>query len=234
MGSMDGKVVVVTGGARGLGSAVARLMAREGAAVWATSRKAPRTPASAPRAGEVREAFLEVTDEASVVALFSHVVASHGRLDVLVSNAGAGLFKPVTETTLEEWEGVLRTNLTGTFLCCREAFKPMRSQGGGRIIAIGSVAGYMPLAGNGAYGASKYGLRGFCEILNEEGKAHGIRVSVVHPGATYTDIWVGREGFDPKDMLQPDDVAQTVLDIARRPLHVRIDEVKILPPKGIL
>lgn len=233
-GRMAGKVVVVTGGLRGLGQAMAQAMAREGAAVWATSRKASETQKGSPQPGEVREARLDVTDEASVTALFSRVVAAHGRLDVLVSNAGSGVFKPMEEMSLAEWEQVLSTNLTGAFLCCREAFRQMKAQGGGRIIVIGSIAAYVPLAGNTAYGASKWGLRGLCASLSEEGKAHGVRVSIVHPGATWTEIWHGREGFSAEDMLQPEDVAQSVLDIASRPLHVRIDEVRIVPPKGVL
>ncbi|MDY7228192.1 SDR family oxidoreductase [Hyalangium rubrum] len=233
--SMRSKVVVVTGGVRGLGRTMADFMAREGAAVWVTSRQAPPPhPSLVAAAGEVRAVRLDVTDEASVKELFAQVDAAYGRLDVLVNNAGVGVFKPVVETTLAEWDTMLRTNLTGTFLCSKEAFRRMQRQGGGRIITIASVSGYIPIVENGAYGASKYGVRGFCKILNEEGKAHSIRVSLVSPGAAYTDIWEGREGFDPRDMLQPEDIAESVLDIARRPLHVRIDEVKLLPPKGVL
>ncbi|MGZ4164416.1 MAG: SDR family oxidoreductase, partial [Tumebacillaceae bacterium] len=158
----------------------------------------------------------------------------YGRLDVLVNNAGVGVFKPVVETTLAEWQAIMDTNLTGLFLCSKEAFKIMKPQGGGRIINIASVSGYIPIVENGAYGASKYAVRGFSDILNEEGKLHNIRVSTVSPGAVYTDMTVNRDFFNPADMLKPEDVAETILDIARRPLHVRIDEVKILPPKGVL
>lgn len=232
---MDGKVVLITGGTRGIGRTMAELLARAGARVWVTSRQAPPSGEVAPSAaGEVREVYLDVTREPSVVALFERIDAAYGRLDVLVNNAGIGVFKPVAETTLEEWHRVIDTNLTGVFLCSREAFKRMRTQGGGRIINIASVAGCIPLAENGAYGASKYAVRGFSQILNEEGKDYNIRVSTVTPGAVYTDIWAGRPGFDRCHMLQPEDVAQTVLDIASRPLHVRIDEVTILPPKGVL
>ena len=110
----------------------------------------------------------------------------------------------------------------------------MKEQGGGRMINIASVAGYIPIPENGAYGTSKYGVRGFSEILNEEGKPYNIRVSIVSPGVVFTDMSKERSGFHREDMLRPEDVAETVLDIAKRPLHVRIDEVKILPPKGIL
>ncbi|MCX7571805.1 SDR family NAD(P)-dependent oxidoreductase [Tumebacillus sp. DT12] len=234
-GSMTGKIVIITGGARGLGKTMAEYMAREGAAVWVTSRKGPQPSAQeAAKPGEVREVRLEITDESSVRDLFLAADEAYGRVDVLVNNAGVGVFKSVVDTTLEEWEWIMKTNLTGLFLCTKEAFKRMQTQGGGRIINIASVSGYIPIQENGAYGASKYAVRGFSDILNEEGKHHNIRISTVSPGAVWTEIWDGREGFDPADMLKPEDVAETVLDIARRPLHVRIDEVKILPPKGVL
>jgi NAD(P)-dependent dehydrogenase (short-subunit alcohol dehydrogenase family) len=232
---MKGKVVIITGGARGLGKTMAEYMARAGASVWVTSRRAPRPSGEQKAApGEVREVHLDVDREASILELFEQLDSVYGRVDVLVNNAGIGVFKPVVETTLEEWESIMRTNMTGLFLCSREAFKRMKPQGGGRIINIASVSGFIPIVENGAYGASKYAVRGFSKILNEEGKLHNIRVSIVSPGAVYTDIWEGREGFSPSDMLKPEDIAETVLDIARRPLHVRIDEVKILPPKGVL
>jgi 3-oxoacyl-[acyl-carrier protein] reductase len=234
-GSMAGKTVLITGGARGLGKTMAETLAREGAAVWVTSRQAP--PPSKELAapfGEVREVHLEVSSEASVQELFTAMDEAYGRIDVLVNNAGVGVFKPVVDTTLDEWNEILSTNLTGLFLCSKEAFRRMKAQGGGRIINIASVSGFIPIVENGAYGASKYAVRGFSKILNEEGKHDNIRVSIISPGAVWTEIWDGREGFNPGDMLQPEDIAETVLDIAHRPLHVRIDEVKILPPKGVL
>ncbi len=231
--SLTNQVALVTGASRGLGKAIARHLAAEGARVWATSRSwEPAT--RAPEAGEVQTTSLNVDSEQSVMALFRSVQQLSGRLNILVNNAGIAAFKPVIETSLEEWEGILRTNLTGAFLCAREAFRMMTTQGGGRIINIGSIAGYTPIAENGAYGASKFGLHALSHILNEEGKAASVRVSVIHPGAVRTEMTNARFGFDPADMLSPDDVAQSVLDIARRPLHVRIDEVRIVPPKGLL
>lgn len=234
-GLMQGKIVVITGGTRGLGKTMAAFLAREGAAVWVTSRQAPPpSPERKAAFGEVLDVQLDVTREDSVTALFQAVIDTYGRLDVLVNNAGVGVFKPVVETTLQEWESIMSTNLTGLFLCSKAAFQIMQAQGGGRILNIASVSGYIPIAENGAYGASKYAVRGFSDILNEEGKMHNIRVSVISPGAVHTEMTEGREWFDPAQMLKPEDVAETVLDIARRPLHVRIDEVKILPPKGVL
>jgi len=263
-GLMAGKVVVITGGNRGLGAVMAQRFVEQGAVVVATSRhpdgatmqgersSARGTPGArqdeSPQAGAtadatmsastvpggILQAQLDVCDESSVTRLFRELEQTFTRIDVLVNNAGVGVFKPVVDTTVEEWDWVMNTNVRGLFLCSRAAFAHMRARGGGRIINIASVAGYQPIPENGAYGASKYAVRGFSQILNEEGKDCGVRVSVVSPGAVYTDIWNGRSGFDAADMLQPEDVADTVLDIARRPLRVRIDEVKIVPPKGVL
>lgn len=289
-GTMENKVVLITGGRRGLGKTMAEYMLREGAYVWITSRSFPKESSASVESEAIqdkneqmeikgkeselwndhprlRQVYMDVTDENSVRYAFQEVEEVHGRLDVLVNNAGVGIFKPLEETTLTEWQQVLQTNVTGVFLCSREAVRLMKRQGsmgrgaavdgeiaptkislteedeaetrsqglaGGRIINIGSVSGYIPIPENGVYGASKYAVRGLSYILNEEGKGHNIRVSIVNPGAVYTDIWQGREGFDPEDMLQPEDIAATILDIAQRPLHVRIDEVNILPPKGVL
>jgi 3-oxoacyl-[acyl-carrier protein] reductase len=233
---MNGKVVVVTGGTSGIGRAIAQSMAAAGAMVWAVGRRVS-LPYSIPTpllGGEVREAHIDVTQENSIQSFFEHIDRTSGRVDVLVNNAGIGVFKPAVEITLAEWDAVIRTNLTGAFLCSREVFLRMRQQGGGRIIMISSVADHVALAGNAAYGASKAGLRSLAHVLNEEGKSSNIRTSVVSPGAVSTDIWEGRDGFDRAEMLCPQDVADTVLDIARRPLHVRIDEVRIMPSKGIL
>ncbi|WP_367757303.1 SDR family oxidoreductase [Ammoniphilus sp. 3BR4] len=233
---MSGKVVLITGGKRGLGKTMAEFLALEGASVWITSRQTNNSELSTEpvKPGEIREVQLDVTSEEQVKSVFQHVFSLHQRIDVLVNNAGTGIFKTVLDTSLEEWNQVIQTNLSGVFLCSKEAFRYMKVQGGGRVINLCSVSGYLPIPENGAYGASKFGVHGFSQILNEEGKRYNIRVSIVSPGAVYTDMTKDRPGFQKEDMLTPEDIAETILDIAKRPLHVRIDEVKILPPKGIL
>jgi 3-oxoacyl-[acyl-carrier protein] reductase len=228
------KVVLITGGTRGLGRAIAKKLADQGAVVWATSRSAKLAVETAPLPGEIKEIYLDVTEEKSVVRLFDLMMNLHHRLDVLINNAGVALFKPILETSVEEWNHIIATNVTGVFLCSKEAFRLMKSQGGGRIINIASIAGYIPLAENTAYGSSKYAVRGFSKILNEEGKKANVRVSVISPGAIRTELTESQSIFDPRDMLNPEAVAESVLDIAKRPLHTHIEEVKILPPKGVL
>lgn len=231
---LEGKLVLITGGTRGIGKTTAEWLAREGAAVCVTSRTAtPMLPTSPLTPGEIATASLDVTEEKSVVSLFSWLEEKHGRLDILVNNAGVGIFKPVVETTLSEWETVLSTNLTGLFLCSREAYKLMKQHGGGRIINLSSISGYLPLAENGAYGSSKFGVRGFSQICNEEWKHDRVLVTTVSAGAVCTEITDSRL-FDPADMLQPADIAEAILDIATKPLSLRVDEIRILPPKGVL
>lgn len=233
--ALAGKVVLVTGGGRGIGRAIADQLAAAGAVVWATSRTAP-SPAAilTPAPGGVQRVGLDVTDAASVQAVFAALDRVHGRIDVLVNNAGMGVFKPFEDITLSEFRQVMDTNLVGAFLCAQAAYTRMKSGLGGRIVNIGSIAGAMPLEQNGAYGVSKYGLAGLSAILNEEGKHHNIRVTLLTLGAVYTDIWKDRSGFHESDMLQVDDVASAVLEIAQRPLHVRIDAITLLPSKGRL
>jgi NAD(P)-dependent dehydrogenase (short-subunit alcohol dehydrogenase family) len=232
--SLQNQTILVTGGTRGIGKAICETLSTEGVRVIATSRTTPSFPAQFPQPGEVKEAPLDVTSESSVTTLFNWLDSQSVSLDALVNNAGVGTFKPLCETTLEEFESNLRTNLTGSFLCAREAMKRMKLKGGGRIIQIGSISDHLTLSENGAYAASKFGVRALVGVINEEGKAHHIHASLISPGATLTEIWKGREGFDPSDMIEPTEIARTVSDILSRPLGVRIDEVRILPTRGVL
>lgn len=234
MNSLTGKTVLITGGTRGIGKTTAEWLAKEGAAVFVTSRTAaPALPAAPPQSGEIATAMLDVTDEAGILRLFHWLDEQELRLDMLVNNAGVGIFKPLAETTLAEWDTVITTNLTGLFLCSREAYKLMKKQGGGRIINLSSISGYMPLAANGAYGSSKHAVRGLSQICNEEWKQDRVFVTAISAGAVATEITDHRL-FDPADMLKPEDIAQTIVELAKKPLSVRIDEIRILPPKGVL
>lgn len=231
--TLSNHVVVVTGGNRGIGEAIARACAARGAKVVAGARAARDFPTDI-ESGTVRAAPLDVTDESSVRSLFEWVDRAIGRIDALVNNAGTSVWKPVDAMSLSEWQKVIDTNLTGAFLCTREAVRRMKRSGGGRIVTIGSVADRMGLSDCGAYGASKFGARGLMEVVTEEGKPFRVFGTVVSLGAVATDMWAGRSGFDPRDMLSADDVGACVADVLARPLSVRIDEVRLGPPKGIL
>ncbi len=228
------QVVLVTGGGRGIGLAISSALAAAGARVLSTTRSLDQLPTELPQAGQIASVPLHVQDEASVQRLFAWVDSKKTPLRALVNNAGIGVFKPLAKTTLQEFETVLQTNLVGSFLCMREAAKRMVPQKRGRIIQLGSISDHLLLPENAAYAASKFGVRALVGILNEELKQHGVFASLVSPGATLTEIWQGREGFNPDDMIPPEEVARTVVDILSRPAHVRIDEVRILPSRGVL
>lgn len=231
--SLFGKVAVITGGAQGIGKKVGEMLAGAGACVWSGDIKGSRDD-SPPAAGEVSRIYLDITDEKQVVDFFDRIAVQHGRVDMVINCAGIGIFKPIVDTTLEEWKRVLDINVTGVFLSSREAFKLMKRNDGGRIINLSSVSGVTPIIHNGAYGTSKYAVHGFTQIMNEEGKEFGIRATTVILGATRTEMTDGIGAFDPDEMIPVEDVAEVIIEVAAKPLHIRMDEIKIMPPKGIL
>lgn len=223
---LENKIIVVTGASRGIGRATADLLRSRGAAVIGTSRKGNfSTPDLTP---------LDVGVPESVAQFFDWLDRTYDRLDVLVNNAGVAFFKPIVDTSLEEWNSMLQTNLTGAFLCAKEAMRRMKRTGGGRIINIGSVADRVALPHNAAYSASKFGLRILSQILTEEGKVDSIFSTLLSVGAVRTDLWKNAVAFQHRTMLQPLDVAESILHIVRQPPHVRVDEVQLMPPSGLL
>ncbi|HEY1379046.1 MAG TPA: SDR family NAD(P)-dependent oxidoreductase, partial [Gemmataceae bacterium] len=156
------KVAVITGSGRGIGREMARLFAAEGAKVAVAEldpETARRTAAEITAAGgDALAVPADITEPAQVEELVRAVLDRWGRLDVLVNNAGVGLNRPALDTTLDEWDHVLRTNLTGTFLCAQAAARVMVRQGGGRIVNVASISGQRGGQGRAAYGAAKAGV----------------------------------------------------------------------------
>ncbi len=226
-------LVVITGGARGIGKSIASSFLKEGAVVIVTSRNAKFT-SSPVQEGNVNLQFLDVTNLNSVENFFKWLSDQKYVLSTFINNAGTGIFKPILETSLSEWEIIISTNLTGAFLCTKECFRIMQNLNGGRIINIGSIADAIGIPCNSVYAASKSGLRGFSATLSEEGSINNIRVTYITLGAVYTDIWKKRKGFFKKDMIEKDNVSDIIIEIAKQPLNVRIDNIEITPGKKIL
>jgi len=191
MFDLSNRVALVTGASRGIGRAIACRLAEQGATVIAAARDdhANDTVTELTSAGRRAEAAsLDVTDAAAAQRLPAAIVERHGRLDILVSNAGIARDQLLMRMKREEWEAVLATNLTATFVLAQAAIRPMLKQRAGRIIAISSVVGQSGNAGQTNYAASKAGLIGFAKALAREVASRGITVNVIAPGLIDTDM----------------------------------------------
>lgn len=191
MAQHAGKVAIVTGASRGIGRAIAERLAGGGATVICVARGAnadATAQAITAAGGKAIPHSADVTDAAAVDGLIKQVVDAHGRLDILVSNAGITRDQLMLRMKREDWDAVIATNLTASFTLCQAALRPMIKQRAGRIVAIGSVVGQMGNAGQANYAASKAGLVGFCKALAREVASRNITVNVVAPGLIETDM----------------------------------------------
>jgi 3-oxoacyl-[acyl-carrier protein] reductase len=225
-------IAVITGASRGIGRSIAVRLARDGFDPFLAARSAAdlSTVAVACEAEGARAwpVVTDVSKEESVRALFERVRGEAGRLDVLVNNAGVGVYKPSTETTLEDWELMLGVNLTGTFLCAREAMRMFAGAGGGTIVNIASVVGLKGYANQAGYTASKHGVVGLSKSLAEEGLKSGVRVHVICPGGVATDmVTMARPDIEPDELLQPQDVADLVSYLVALPRRAMVDIVHL-------
>lgn len=223
-----GKLAIVTGATSGIGAAIARALAKEGAAVVGCGRRAT-APVRRPDGGQIALTHLDVTDEAAVKALFAALPPP----DVVVCGAGTGTFAPIHTATVADLRAMLDTHVVGTFLCAREALRRMQPERRGHIVAIASIAADKAFPECGGYTAAKAGQRGLMRVLAEEARPSNIRVTTVSPGATDTPIWDDRPGFDREKMMSADDLAGMIVAVIARPM-LAIDELTITPPAGSL
>jgi len=190
--SLDGRVALVTGASRGLGLAMAQALAAAGAQVVLTARDEARLAEAAEgirsRGGRADIAAFDLLDEAAVTAAVPRIVARHGRLDILLNNAGICLWGGLLESTMDSWRRTLDTNLTAVYLLAREAARPMMAQRSGRIINIGSYVSVIGRERLTAYVASKHGLAGLTKSLAGELGRHGITCNGIAPGFFETEM----------------------------------------------
>jgi len=230
---------LVTGGTRGIGRAIAKMLLQEGAAVAICGQRQETVDRAvaelaAETAGKVRGKAADVRSHEQVAELFRFVDAEFGALDVLVNNAGIGIFRHVRELSLDEWKYTLETNLYGAFYCSREALFRFETTSDGYIVNIGSMAGANAFAGGAAYNASKFGLTGFTEAMMQDVRSENVRVSYIMPGSVATEFSGRPPGYGADWKIWPEDVAGIVRLLLMMPARTLVSRVEVRParPKG--
>lgn len=236
MSKLQGKVVVVTGGSRGIGLAIARACAAEGAslAIVGRDRKA-LARAAREMTGDVQTIAADITQPSQVTRVFSRIRERFGRVDALVNNAGVFTYKPFVRTTLADWRRNIETNLTAVFLATRAVLPLFARSRAPHLINILSISSREAFPKCSAYTASKFGALGLTRVLRQELRELGIRVTAVLPGATNTRLM---DEFDFKvhreQVIQPEDVAAAVLAVLVTPGRTTLEEIVLTPTRGSL
>ena len=229
--SLSGQVALVTGGGTGIGKAIAQAMHKEGAKIIIVGRKEEiLKEAQAELGSDVEMMTCDVTKEDQVKKVYENIMSNHGKIDILINNAGMAAKAKSYEMNYDLWKKVVDVNLNGAFLCAREAMKIMVNQKSGRIINIGSISGQMSRPENAPYTATKFAIEGLTRALALDGRDHGVAVSVIHPGNAATNIWKGREEISEREGLIPlEDLGKLAVTMLTMSPNVNILGSVILP-----
>jgi len=231
---LEGHVVIVTGGTRGIGLAIAQAVLAEGARVLITGRSQTSVDEGLAKLGNTNAHGIaaDVASEPDTVAVFEKALALFGKVSAVVNNAGIARAGAIENLRLKDFQMVMDTNLTGAFLYSREAFRVMKNNGGGRILNIGSISSQVPRFGSVPYTTSKFGLQGMTRALAVEGRELGIMVSCLHPGNVYTDIWDNAPASvinEPK--MDVADIARVAVLMLSMPANATIIDATVLDPR---
>ena len=232
--NLENKIAVVTGGTKGIGRSIAEELLKAGAKVFITARnerEVQQTIADLSQLGQIESEICDVRSFDQVKMMLDEAERKFGGVDILINNAGIGMFKAVAETEPEEFRAVLETNLFGVFYCCQAAIPKLKKRGGGYIINISSLAGVNAHPKMSAYNASKFGLNGFSEALMQEVRQDNIKVSYVMPGSVNTEFGGDRMPTDTAWMLQPIDIAQVVINLLQMDERALPSRVELRPSK---
>jgi 3-oxoacyl-[acyl-carrier protein] reductase len=227
-------VALITGASSGIGEAIAGTLAAEGAAVALAARderKLREVAARLPKGSQALTVPTDVGDEEQVRRMVSRTIERFGRIDLLVNNAGFGIFKSVTDLTSEEFDDVIRVNLRAPFLCMKYVLPAMYAREQGTVVTISSVAGRHGFAGGGAYCSSKFGVMGLTECAFQEARSHNVRIVTICPGSVDTAFFDEAHTTAPnrEAILKPEDVAETVILALALPDRALIRELDIRP-----
>ena len=232
--TLSGKTAIVTGASRGIGKAIAMALGNEKMrlALLARSTDQLQEVVGHIRAsgGEAIAVPCDLMNPDAVGASLNKVYRQFDSLDVLINNAGIFLEKPIAEIKHEEWNRVLQTNLTASFLVCQSAFLKMKDRNSGRIIAIASSASTQGFIHQAGYCASKHGLLGFMRCLSIEARPHNVHVHTICPGGVRTDLLKGTymgERVSQSAIIEPENIADLVLFLVRQPGNIDIPEINL-------
>ena len=233
--NLNNKIAVVTGGTKGIGYAVAESLSKAGANVFVCARgksDLKRALEKLSESGKVNGEICDVRSESQVRMMLEECVRVFGGVDILVNNAGVGFIgQTVEEMSPDKFRQTLETNLFGVFYACHYAIPLLKNRGGGYIINISSLAGQNAHPKMAAYNASKFGLNGFSEALMQEVRQDNIKLSYICPGSVNTYFGGGEPGDEQAWQLQPEDIAQTVLDLLEMDERALPSKVEIRPSK---
>lgn len=234
---LTNKRALVTGSSKGIGFAIAEALLSAGADVVLCARTAKPLEAAVDRLRQkvpgrkVAGYAADVSRSDEVAALFRFADRELGGLDILINNAGFGLFRVAAELSVEEWDSLVGTNLSAAFYCSREALERFRRSGSGWIINISSLAGKNPFSGGAGYNAAKFGLTGFSEAMMMDHRHDNVKVSYIMPGSVDTEFG-GEEGSKESDWkIAPEDIAAIVLDVLKMPARTLISRVEVRPSR---
>ena len=230
MKSFSNHAVLVTGGGRGIGRAIALAFANEGADVFITSRTEKELIAVAEEINklDVRGGYYvcDISDSRQVEKMVFEATNFLGKIDILVNNAGIFLMSEAKDTSINEWEMVINVNLNGMFYCTHFVLPGMINRHYGTIINISSMAGKKPYLKQSAYVASKFGIVGFSKTLAAELKPYNIKVHVICPGGVDTTL-VRQHNFPPGSTIKPEEIADIAIFLAKQRREITIDEIMI-------
>jgi NAD(P)-dependent dehydrogenase (short-subunit alcohol dehydrogenase family) len=229
MAGLKNKVVLITGGSKGIGYGIAEALVNEGAKVAITSRRENAATEAAERLiklgkGEALGLEADVRDADAQQKAVDAVIKKWGSLDVLIANAGLGYFSSIESLTLEQWRETIDTNLSGVFYSIKASLSALKKSKG-YIITMASLAGTNFFAGASAYNASKFGLVGFTQAAMLDLRSQGIKVTTIMPGSVATEFNGGHPNPDDAWKIQPEDIGQIVVDLLK--MHPRTLPSKI-------
>ncbi|CAN5254486.1 SDR family oxidoreductase [soil metagenome] len=233
--TVENKTIIISGASRGIGRATALLLAGHGANVVVTARNADeltqleKEAAEGHTRGKIVAVSGDVSNEADMVAVVQTALDQFNRIDVVINNAGFGIFKNVEEISVSEWDDVMATNVKGTFLLTKAALPTLKAQGSGHIVVVASDVAKRTFAGGSLYTASKYAQEAFMGALRKEVRPFGIKVTGVYSGLVDSHFHNKPGAESSQNWLKNEDMAESMLFIVSRPAHVVIDEFMVHP-----